>query len=247
MHLILSPAKNLRTHALRPKSKPALLHRAAIIAKRLQALDPLDLRELMNISAKLAEQNHARHLAWTPDGDMAAVMMFNGDVYEGLDVDSLDDTARDYLQAHASILSGLYGVLRPFDAVCPYRLEMGTRLLVDGARDLYTFWGDLIANEINNRADVLINLASNEYFKAVSGALKAPIITPRFEDFSGGKYKVVSFYAKRARGLMARFAAQNQAQNPDDLKNFDLDGYGFVDIDSDKHGQVWRYQRRQNV
>jgi cytoplasmic iron level regulating protein YaaA (DUF328/UPF0246 family) len=179
----------------------------------------------------------ARYEAWTPKftakNAKQAVLAFNGDVYEGLDAKTLSAQDLDWAQNHVGILSGLYGVLRPLDWMQPYRLEMGTTLQTDKGSNLYKFWGPQIADHLNaqlakDKTPVIVNLASQEYFKSVDRkTLKARVIECVFEDFKGGKYKIISFNAKRARGLMARFAIQNKITHPEGLLGFDLEGYAY--------------------
>jgi uncharacterized protein len=181
------------------------------------------------------------------------VLAFNGDVYEGLDARSLSGADLDYAQQHVRVLSGLYGLLRPLDLLQPYRLEMGTRFENARGKDLYAFWGERITQALNaqidhnvartNGARVLVNCASNEYFKSVKPKkLAAPVITPVFEDWKGGRYKVISFHAKRARGLMARYAVEHRISEPEALKGFDTEGYAF-DADA-SNDATWVFRRR---
>jgi cytoplasmic iron level regulating protein YaaA (DUF328/UPF0246 family) len=202
----------------------------------------------MSISDQLAVLNVTRYASWHPDhaGARQAVMAFDGDVYSGLDARSLRATALDYLQRHVRILSGLYGVLRPLDRMHPYRLEMGTRLPNARGKDLYAFWGEAITGKLNelaaaNGAKALVNLASEEYFRSVKPRLlDVPVITPVFEDWKGGKYKIISFFAKRARGMMARYAVVKAIKDPQKLKKFDVDGYAFDKSVSDERSWVFR-------
>jgi cytoplasmic iron level regulating protein YaaA (DUF328/UPF0246 family) len=191
----------------------------------------------MKLSDKLAGLNAARFGEWslpfTPENARQAVLAFNGDVYSGLDANSFSDDDFNFAQQHFRILSGLYGLLKPLDLMQAYRLEMGTKLDNVRGANLYQFWGDIITKELNEVLveqgdDVLINLASNEYFKAVNKkSLNATIITPQFKDWKNGQYKMISFYAKKARGLMARYIIQNQIKNIEQVKDFDLAGYQF--------------------
>ena len=210
---------------------------AARLIDVLREKSPQDIASLMSISDPLAALNVARYAAWRPRATTAnarqAVLAFNGDVYEGLQAQSLSRADLDWAQQHLAILSGLYGVLRPLDLLQPYRLEMGTRLATDAGANLYQFWGKTIAEHLNQRlaADVtpvVVNLASQEYFKSVDRrTLKARVIECVFEDFKGGQYKIISFYAKRARGLMARYAIERRVTTPHQLEGFDLEGYAF--------------------
>lgn len=239
MLFVISPAKNLNENQTAPVaaySQPDLLADAAVLMDELRRLAPQDIAKLMHVSDKIALLNAERNAAWqppfTPENAKQAVYLFNGDVYEGLAAESLPPAGVDYLQAHLRILSGLYGLLRPLDLIQPYRLEMGTALANPRGKNLYEFWGDTIAEALNRalaeqQTDTLINLASQEYFKSVSGKLNARLITPVFKDEKNGQYKVISFYAKRARGLMVRYAAEQQISEPEDLKAFDLEGYAY--------------------
>ena len=239
MLFVISPAKYLNENQTAPVaaySQPDLLADAAVLMDELRRLAPQDIAKLMHVSDKIALLNAERNAAWqppfTPENAKQAVYLFNGDVYEGLAAESLPPAGVDYLQAHLRILSGLYGLLRPLDLIQPYRLEMGTALANPRGKNLYEFWGDTIAEALNRalaeqQTDTLINLASQEYFKSVSGKLKARLITPVFKDEKNGQYKVISFYAKRARGLMVRYAAEQQISEPEELKAFDLEGYAY--------------------
>jgi uncharacterized protein len=211
---------------------------------------------LMDLSAPLAALNVGRYGAWSPrftaKNSKPAVLAFNGDVYEGLDAQSLQADDLAWAQQHVLILSGLYGVLRPLDRMQPYRLEMGTALATAQGKNLYAYWGDTLARHINDRmqadaSPVVVNLASQEYFKAVQPTPKSSWLKPRvvecvFEDWKGGGYKVISFYAKRARGLMARYAIQRRAATPQALQAFDLEGYAYAAAESAPQRLV--FQRR---
>lgn len=242
MHCLISPAKNLDEKTAiafnvdNHLSEPVLINHAIDLMKTLKNKDVIDLQELMGISAKIAELNVVRNQNWTypfDDNKKPAIYLFDGDVYTGLDAYSLTTDEILYLNQHLGILSGLYGILKPLDNMLPYRLEMGTKLKTPHANDLYDYWGDEITDVINNSiknsgSDVLINLASGEYFKAVNTAkIKVDIITPKFLDQKNGQYKIISFYAKKARGMMMNFCAKHQITNPNELKNFDMDGYYF--------------------
>lgn len=242
MYFLLSPAKNLDEKTDLPlqindySSEPALIEHAIELMKVLKNKDVLDLQELMHVSAKIAELNVVRNQSWTyPFGNnkKPAIYLFDGDVYAGLDAYQLNKDQILYLNQHLGILSGLYGLLKPLDYMLPYRLEMGTKFKTPNAKDLYQFWGDTITNLINERiqqsdSQVLVNLASNEYYGAVKAKnIHADIITPKFLDQKNGQYKVISFYAKKARGMMVNFAAKNNITKPEELKKFDADGYYF--------------------
>jgi cytoplasmic iron level regulating protein YaaA (DUF328/UPF0246 family) len=257
MLIVLSPAKSLDLETpvtTDIHSQPEFLGPAAQLMARLRQFSPQQLASLMGISDALATLNVGRYASWSEDADPGAgsgmarqaVMAFNGDVYEALDARSLTAGELAYAQAHLRILSGLYGVLRPLDLMQPHRLEMGTRLANARGKDLYAYWGDAITDALKQAAQeqgarVLVNLASEEYFKSVRPArLALPVIAPVFQDWKNGKYKIISFYAKRARGLMARYAAQNALTDPQQLKSFDSAGYAFAAQDSDQHNWVFR-------
>ena len=261
MYFLLSPAKSLNEKDALPVnlgnyySQPELIEHAQVLMKDLKAKEPIDLQELMSISDDLAQLNAKRNQDWawstnspfTGDNAKPAGYLFDGDVYSGLDMYQMDKDTAIYVNEHLGILSGLYGVLKPLDLIQPYRLEMGTKLKNDRGDNLYEFWGEEVTKTINARmADsedkVLINLASNEYFKVIKKkALNAQIITPRFEDEKNGQYKVISFYAKKARGLMVKYAADNKLTNAEQLKQFDLAGYYYVDELSDD--KTWTFRR----
>lgn len=240
MLVVVSPAKNLDYESpsvISQYSQPELLDDAEALVKVCKKLSPAKLSGLMSISDKLAGLNADRFHSWTrpftEKNAKQAVLAFNGDVYTGLDAGSFSEQDFDFAQKHLRILSGLYGVLKPLDLMQAYRLEMGTSLKNPKGKDLYAYWGDKITNMINHalaeqQDDVLVNLASNEYFKSVKKAkLKGHIVTPVFKDQKNGQYKVISFFAKKARGLMARYIIQNQLSHIDQLKAFDLAGYRY--------------------
>ena len=239
IYFLLSPAKNLnenRDIALDATAQPPLLDQAKLLMAELKKLAPQDLAALMKVSDKIALLNAERNAAWAPpftaDNAKAALYLFNGDVYEGIDAYRRTPEEIAYIERHVRLLSGLYGILRPLDLIQPYRLEMGTPFANARGANLYRFWGTRIADWLNGDmqaagAATLVNLAPQEYYKAVSGSLKAEIITPVFKDWKNDGYKTISFYAKRARGLMVRYAAERQIQNVEDLKNFDLEGYAY--------------------
>jgi cytoplasmic iron level regulating protein YaaA (DUF328/UPF0246 family) len=254
MLLVISPAKTLdlvTPPTTKLHSTPDFLDRSEQLIKVLRTRSPGEISELMGISDKLADLNVGRYAEWRTDVSDArqAVMSFDGDVYGGLDARSLTPKQLAYAQDHLRILSGLYGLLRPLDLMHPYRLEMGIKLANPAGKDLYTFWGDTITGALNRHAaqtgaTALVNLASEEYFKSVRPKLlDVPVITPVFEDFKNGKYKIISFYAKRARGLMARYAAVKGIVDPVKLKRFDVDGYAFNQADSTETS--WVFRRRQ--
>ncbi|RRD55870.1 peroxide stress protein YaaA [Comamonadaceae bacterium OH2545_COT-014] len=241
MLFLLSPAKALDYETPLPEglshTQPLFVAQASALIDALRELAPHELAQLMGLSDKLAALNVARYAAWSPrftsQNARQAVMAFDGDVYGGLDARTLAPAELQWLQAHVCILSGLYGVLRPLDWMQPYRLEMGTRLATAQGANLYQFWGTRIADYLNERlageaAPVVVNLASQEYFKSVDlKALKARVVECVFQDYKGGQYKVISFLAKRARGLMARWAAQHGAATPQALQGFDAEGYAY--------------------
>lgn len=255
MLIVLSPAKTLDydtppttdIHTL-----PDFIAHSAELIATLKQLSPAQIGSLMQISDALAVLNVGRYASWSPKFTIKnakqAILAFDGDVYEGLDAPSLRAVQLDYAQSHIRILSGLYGVLRPLDLMQPYRLEMGTRLANPRGKDLYAFWDGVVTDALNRalavqKSKALVNLASEEYFKVVKHQLlNAPVITPIFEDWKGGKYKVISFYAKRARGLMARYAAVNCITQPEKLKAFDAEGYAFDAAGSSEY--CWLFRRR---
>ena len=253
MLIVLSPAKSLDletppTTSLH--STPDFLDHSAQLIERMRQFSPAEVGSLMGISDALSALNVARYASWTPKLAEArqAIMAFNGDVYAGFEARSLQPAQLDYAQSRVRILSGLYGLLRPLDLIHPHRLEMGTRLSTARGKDLYAFWGDTITNGLNRTAKeqgakVLVNLASEEYFKSVKPRqLDVPVIAPVFEDWKNGKYKIISFYAKRARGMLARYAAVNAIRDPQQLKQFDVDGYAYVpEASNDKN---WVFRRK---
>jgi len=255
MLIVLSPAKTLdydTPSTTEEYTLPDFIGHTAELINTLQALSPAQLGSLMRISDTLAALNAGRYASWsrrfTKRNAKQAILAFNGDVYEGLEASSLSAKQLAYAQSHIRILSGLYGVLRPLDLMQPYRLEMGTRLANSRGKDLYAFWGELITEAVNQelgsrKAKALVNLASEEYFKAVKPKLlNVPVITPVFEDWKGGKYKIISFYAKRARGLMARYAALRGIADAEKLKAFDAEGYAFDAARSSEF--CWLFRRR---
>ena len=255
MLIVLSPAKTLDFESpikVNKTTEPDFIPRSAELISTLRTMPPAQIGSLMSISDSLAQLNVARYASWskkfTPDNSRPAVLAFDGDVYEGLDARSLNARQLDWAQKHLRILSGLYGLLRPLDLMQPYRLEMGTRLATKRGKDLYAFWGDQITEALNEsltvaKAQALVNLASEEYFKSVKPAkLDRPVITPVFEEWKGGGYKIVSFFAKRARGLMARYAIEHKLSKPEQLKDFDSEGYAF-DAKASNEAR-WVFRRR---
>lgn len=256
MLMIISPAKTLDISSPYPSGfshhTPALIDHAAELIERLKTQSPVELAQLMSISDKLAVLNAGRFSSWAQpfnaENARPALFTFMGDVYEGIDAASLTPEALSRAERQLRILSGLYGVLAPMDWMQPYRLEMGTRLNNPRGKNLYAFWGDLITEQLNialeqYRHPDLINLASEEYFKAINTQkLQAKIITPVFQEQKNGHYKVVSFHAKRARGLMVRYALENGLERAEDLKSFDQEGYCFTPEASKE--TVWIFRRQ---
>ena len=240
MLLLVSPAKDLDlTPSATPLAvtQPALLAEATALAAICKTLTPADLSSLMHISDKLAGLNAARFAQWqppfTPDNAKAALFMFNGDVYQGLDAATLSKDDLSFAQQQLRILSGLYGVLRPLDLMQAYRLEMGTNLANPAGKDLYAFWKSRLTAHLNRdlgalNTDTVLNLASQEYFKAVdTKVLQARVISPEFKDLKNGQYKIISFYAKKARGLMARYVIQQRLTAAEGILGFNLAGYYY--------------------
>ncbi len=259
MLFLLSPAKALdfETPPVTPTAtQPLFVSEAAALVALLRDKTPADIASLMDLSDALAALNVGRYQAWqasfAPPDAKQAVLAFNGDVYEGLDAPHLSLEDLEWLQDHACILSGLYGVLRPLDLMRPYRLEMGTRLATPKGKNLYQYWGRQIADYLNTRlsADdtppVVVNLASEEYSKAVDKkVLQATVVNCVFEEHRGqGQYKIISFMAKRARGLMLRYATQQRARTPTDLQGFDAEGYAYVPALSSPTSLVFRREQK---
>ncbi len=251
MLMVISPAKTLDFETpptTEVSTQCDFLDQSAILVKQLRDYTAPQLSKLMDLSDRLAALNVARFSSWKRPFSAAnakqAVLAFNGDVYEGLDAPGLNKTQLTRAQKHLRILSGLYGLLRPLDLIQPYRLEMGTVLPNARGKDLYQFWGERIGHALNealssHRQKVLINLASDEYFKAVKG-LDYPVVTPVFQERKGSTYKVVSFSAKRARGLMVRYAIENKIDDPKGLAAFDVEDYAFDPKASDESRLVFR-------
>jgi hypothetical protein len=256
MLILISPAKNLNfdpaVGAPAP-TRPLFLKEARELAEASRALSTKKLGKLMGISEKLAELNRERFAAFRGDGksnvQKQAALAFNGDVYLGLDAKSLSAADFEFAQERLAILSGLYGLLRPLDAIEPYRLEMGLALANPRGRNLYEYWGDRLAKEVNRRAaahrdPTIVNLASREYFAAVDPKnLKGPVVTPNFREERDGELRSLQFFAKRARGLMARWAIQHRIDRAEDLKNFAVEGYRFVRAESNERD--WLFTRPQ--
>jgi cytoplasmic iron level regulating protein YaaA (DUF328/UPF0246 family) len=238
MKIVISPAKSLNFEKPLPVStfsEPIFLSKSETIQKTLKNKNPEELMELMSISKKLADLNWQRNQDWkipfSTKNARAAVYAFDGDVYTGLDAYTLSVEKMEVLQQKLRILSGLYGFLKPLDLMQPYRLEMGTSMAIGTNKNLYEFWKKTITETLNNELstdELFINLASNEYFSAVdTKALKVPIITPEFKDYKDGKLKIISFFAKKARGLMVRYIIDTNAETLDDIKGFNYEGYAF--------------------
>lgn len=254
MLTVLSPAKKLdydspvRTALY---TEPLFVDEAHTLIRVMQQKSVSDIAQLMRLSDTLARLNAERYAAWTPrfglDNARQAALAFNGDVYEGLRAGELSDAQLGWAQNHLAILSGLYGVLRPLDLMQPYRLEMGTRLATDRGRNLYVFWGSIIADYLNQQLErqggtsVLLNLASEEYFKAVDrSVLQARVVRCVFQDYKNGVYKIINFYAKRARGLMARYLSDYQIDTPEGLLGFNASGYAYAAAESSADTLVFR-------
>ena len=238
MKIVISPAKSLDFTSNLPTknhTNAQFLDQAEKINKVLKKKSPKQLSKLMSISDKLGDLNWQRNQDWvlpfTPENSRQAVYAFKGTVYEGLDAYSIPMDKLNQLQNKLRILSGQYGILKPLDLMQAYRLEMGTKLKISRKDNLYQFWGESITQTLNNELkenEIFINLASNEYFKAVKPKLlKVPVITPIFKDYKNGNLKMISFYAKKARGLMVRYIIDNDIENVEDLKGFDYDNYAF--------------------
>lgn len=253
MHFILSPAKKLNEKNPLPSKQQitSFLSHSFELIEILQQYSPQELSKLMDISDKLAVLNMERYSQFIErhqsGNTIPAIFLFNGDAYEGLSARTLPEQGIDYLNQHLSLLSGMYGLLNPQDGICPHRLEMGTALANKKGKNLYAFWADIIGKALAQKMaksgqTTLINLASQEYFKAVVPEhLSCRVITPIFKDWKNGQYKTISFYAKRARGLMVRYAAEQQLHSPEMLKQFDTEGYAFHEAMSDEH--QWTFIR----
>jgi len=253
MLMVISPAKTLDYEsplATQRFTQPALLEKSQQLIKIARKLSPAQVASLMSISDKLAHLNAERFNSWQPDFSLEnarqAILAFKGDVYTGLQAETFSEKDFDFAQEHLRMLSGLYGLLRPLDLMQPYRLEMGIKLANPAGQDLYSFWGDLLTEKLNDALasqgdDVLINLASDEYFKAIKPKkLQARLIKPVFLDEKNGKFKVISFYAKKARGLMSRYIIQHRLTKPEQLTRFDVDGYAFAADESRENELVFK-------
>ncbi len=240
MLTLISPAKSLdfETPAItKSTTQPAMLDRSEMLVDEIKSLSAMELSALMSISDRLGALNQKRFANWhtpfTKSNSKQAILAFKGDVYRGLDAESFSTDDFSFAQKHLRILSGLYGVLRPLDLIQPYRLEMGTRFKNERGKDLYEFWGDDITDQLNRqlkslKSRTVINLASKEYFNSVnSSALNADIVSPAFKDLKNGTYKIISFYAKKARGLMAAWIVQNRIEDAKQLNKFEVAGYRY--------------------
>jgi cytoplasmic iron level regulating protein YaaA (DUF328/UPF0246 family) len=253
MLIVLSPAKSLdytTPTKVKTPTLPEFVPESAKLISDLKKLSPQEVADLMGLSDQLATLNVGRYRDWskkfTEENSKAAIYAFNGDVYDGFDVKTLNAKAVDFAQDHIRILSGLYGALRPLDLMQAYRLEMGTSLKNVRGKDLYAFWGERVTDSLKKilekqKKPVLLNLASEEYFKVVQAKnLGCPVISPVFQDGKDGKYKIISFYAKRARGLMARYVVENRITDVEGLKGFNLDGYRYAASESKPEKPLFR-------
>ncbi|QWE09734.1 peroxide stress protein YaaA [Polynucleobacter sp. es-EL-1] len=258
MLIVLSPAKSLdyKTPAkVKAPTLPEFVSESAKLIADLKKLAPQEVADLMGLSDQLAALNVGRYRDWskkfTEENSKPAIYAFDGDVYDGFDVKSLNPKTVEFAQDHIRILSGLYGALRPLDLMQPYRLEMGTAFKNARGKDLYAFWGERVTESLKKilekqKKPVLLNLASEEYFKVLQPQnLDCPVIAPVFQDEKDGKYKIISFYAKRARGLMARYVVENRITDPADLKGFNLDGYKYYPSESKPEKPVFRRSQRK--
>jgi cytoplasmic iron level regulating protein YaaA (DUF328/UPF0246 family) len=258
MLIVLSPAKSLdyKTPAqVKSPTLPEFVLESAKLIADLRKLSPLEVSNLMGLSDQLAALNVGRYRDWskkfTEENSKPAIYAFNGDVYDGFDVKTLNAKALDFAQDHLRILSGLYGALRPLDLMQAYRLEMGTSFKNPRGKDLYAFWGERVTDSLKKilekqKKPVLLNLASEEYFKVLQPKnMDCQVISPVFQDGKDGKYKIISFYAKRARGLMARYVVENQITDPADLKDFNLDGYKYLASESSPEKPLFRRPERK--
>ena len=254
MLTVLSPAKTLDYETApitQSATLPRFMDQSALLVEDARGLDPDGIRALMGVSEQIAHLNHERFMNWqsesNSDNAKQAVLAFKGDVYTGLQAETLSEDDLDFAQTRLRILSGLYGLLRPLDLMQPYRLEMGLKFANQRGKNLYEFWGGQLTDTLNAdlvsaKTDVLINLASNEYFKAVKPKLlNADIITPQFKDLKNGQYKMISFFAKKARGVMARYIIDNRITEPEALKSFSEAGYYYSDAQS--QGDQWVFLR----
>ncbi len=257
MLIVVSPAKTLDYDsplATQTYTLPELTDHSSELMEVCRELTPMDIASLMKVSDKIAGLNAARFAEWQPEftteNARQAILAFKGDVYTGLAAETMTEEDFAYTQQHLRMLSGLYGLLRPLDLMQPYRLEMGTKLANPRGANLYQFWGSVITEKLNAALaeqgdNILINLASNEYFKSVKPkSLDAQLITPVFKDCKNGNYKVISFYAKKARGMMARYIIDNRIKSVDELKQFDVAGYYFVPAESTSKELVFKREEQ---
>jgi len=248
---IISPAKKLDYSPVEKNldsTIPSLLEHSNELVKDLKSLNPQEVSSLMSLSDKLGALNYERFQEWetpfTKSNSKQAILAFKGDVYQGLDAESLSETELIWAQKHVRILSGLYGILKPMDLMQPYRLEMGTKFATKRGQNLYDFWNSIITEELNKQFSSdntnLLNLASNEYFKSINvSELKANVISPVFMDKKNGKYKIISFFAKKARGLMTRYVIKNRIEDITDIQNFEDGGYCFNEAMSEDNKPVF--------
>ena len=251
MIIVLSPAKTLDysfSEEGMDFSVPLFLTKSKKLVSNLKKLNKSELSSLMGVSEKISALNHERFQNWSQASKPSALskqagFVFKGDVYQGLEFEKLSKKDINFAQKYLRILSGLYGVLKPLDIISPYRLEMGTKISVAKNKDLYAFWKDEITNHLNKdlkSSSILVNLASVEYFSSVNAEkLNSRVVNPVFKDFKNGQFKIISFYAKKARGLMAKFLIQNRAKSPEDLYKFNLDGYKFSKKESTEDSPVF--------
>ncbi|GAA5443831.1 peroxide stress resistance protein YaaA [Microbulbifer sp. NBRC 101763] len=258
MLIVISPAKTLDYESEIPEletTQPEFLKESAALIKELRKLSPQQISSLMKISDKLGILNYDRFQSWkrpfTATNARAALLAFKGDVYTGLDAESMGKRDFSYAQKHLRMLSGLYGILRPLDLMQPYRLEMGTKFENSRGKNLYEFWGEKTTGALNEqlhslKSRELVNLASNEYFKSIRPrALDAEVITPHFKDLKNGQYKMISFFAKKARGMMSRWAIDQRVKKAEELKGFDVGGYEYSPEMSSEHDWVFTRDEAQ--
>ena len=244
---VISPAKKLdySTEAhISNSTQPSLLSHSSELIDDLKLLSPQEVSSLMGLSDKLGALNYERYQEWelpfSKENSKQAILAFKGDVYQGLQAEDFKKGDLNFAQKHLRILSGLYGALKPLDVMNPYRLEMGTKLQINGWKNLYEFWGESVKKDLLKDSDTIVNLASNEYYKVLGNISdEANVVSPVFKDYKNGNYKIISFYAKKARGLMARFIIQNRIKKTDELVNFDLDGYKYSKADSTAESPVF--------
>ncbi|HBS26364.1 MAG TPA: peroxide stress protein YaaA [Gammaproteobacteria bacterium] len=255
MLIVVSPAKKLDFESPLPtkrNTQPAFLDNSQMLIDQMRTYSALDIAEFMDVSMKIAELNFERFEQWekpfTAKNARPAALAFKGDVYEGLNAQDFSSDDFSFLQKHLRILSGLYGYLKPLDLMQPYRLEMGRKVVTEHGKNLYEFWGERVTDALNKeltkqKNPTLINLASIEYFKVVKRKqLEANIITPQFKDWKNGQYKMIGFYAKKARGMMTRHITLNRIESAEDVKSFNADGYSYNETMSE--GNNWVFTRK---